>query len=101
MTKVEYSDGYSSEEKETTTSFDYITGNWYVYSTVPRHIRKILTICENPNEKEKGAKIRKMEYDKQSKEERVVMIDAVLPFESNIIMSKKPKGNGGRFGKKS
>lgn len=91
MTKVEYSEGYSSEEKETTMSFDYISGNWYVYSTVPRHIKKILAVCENEDEKAKGAKIRKMEYDSVSKSKRVIMIDAILPYESNVIISKRPK----------
>lgn len=95
MTKVEYNTGYSAEEKETSVSFDYVSGKWFVFSTVPRHIKKILTICENENEKEAGAEIRKMEYDSESKDTRVIMIDAILPYESNIIMSKKPKGKKG------
>lgn len=38
--------GYSSEEKETLCSFDYITGCWTINSTVPRHITKLLKIAE-------------------------------------------------------
>ncbi len=29
---------YSREEQETTLVFDYSTGQWNVYSTVPKHI---------------------------------------------------------------
>lgn len=96
-TKIEYNTGYSSEEKETSLSFDYISKKWYVFSTVPRHIKKILSICENEREKENGAFIRKLEYDSQSKEKRIIMVDAILPFESNVVMSKKPKANGNGF----
>ncbi|ALC92077.1 hypothetical protein AM500_21490 [Bacillus sp. FJAT-18017] len=33
--------GYSREEQETTLVFDSSTGLWSVYSTVPKHIRKL------------------------------------------------------------
>jgi len=37
---------YSREEQETTLIFDYSTGEWMVYSTVPKHIRKLTNLCE-------------------------------------------------------
>lgn len=38
--------GYSREEQETTLVFDNSTGQWNVYSTVPKHIRKLSKITE-------------------------------------------------------
>lgn len=38
--------GYSKEEWETVLVFDYINSNWNVYSTVPKHIRKLQSICD-------------------------------------------------------
>ena len=38
--------GYSREEQETTLVFDNSTGLWNVYSTVPKHIRKLTKITE-------------------------------------------------------
>jgi hypothetical protein len=38
--------GYSKEEQETMLVFDYSTGLWNVYSTVPKHIRKLSQLCE-------------------------------------------------------
>lgn len=38
--------GYSREEQETTLVFDNVTGFWNVYSTVPKHIRKLSQITE-------------------------------------------------------
>lgn len=38
--------GYSREEQETTLVFDNITGQWMVYSTVPKHIRKLAKLTE-------------------------------------------------------
>ncbi|PFV82347.1 hypothetical protein [Bacillus thuringiensis] len=37
---------YSREEQETTMVFDNSTGQWSVYSTVPKHIRKLTNLCE-------------------------------------------------------
>lgn len=37
---------YSREEQETTLVFDNSTGQWMVYSTVPKHIRKLTNLCE-------------------------------------------------------
>ncbi|MGM0973385.1 MAG: hypothetical protein ACQEW2_10970 [Bacillota bacterium] len=37
---------YSKEEQETTLVFDYYTGLWTVYSTVPKHIRKLSELCD-------------------------------------------------------
>lgn len=37
---------YSREEQETTLVFDNSTGKWSVYSTVPKHIRKLSNLCE-------------------------------------------------------
>ncbi|PEW66981.1 hypothetical protein CN448_18805 [Bacillus cereus] len=37
---------YSREEQETTLVFDNSTGEWNVYSTVPKHIRKLSNLCE-------------------------------------------------------
>lgn len=37
---------YSKEEQETTLVFDYSTGLWTVYSTVPKHIRKLNELCD-------------------------------------------------------
>ena len=33
--------GYSRDEQETSLVFDNSTGDWTVYSTVPKHIRKL------------------------------------------------------------
>lgn len=38
--------GYSIEEQETVAVFDNKTKKWSVYSTVPKHIRKLLEITE-------------------------------------------------------
>lgn len=38
--------GYSKEEQETSLVFDYSTGIWSVYSTVPKHIRKLSNLTE-------------------------------------------------------
>ncbi|MDN4525346.1 hypothetical protein [Fictibacillus fluitans] len=38
--------GYSREEQETTMVFDNSTGKWSVYSTVPKHIRKLSNLTE-------------------------------------------------------
>ncbi|MDA1679468.1 hypothetical protein [Bacillus cereus group sp. TH152-1LC] len=37
---------YSREEQETILNFDNSTGQWNVYSTVPKHIRKLSNLCE-------------------------------------------------------
>jgi hypothetical protein len=37
---------YSKEEQETSLVFDYSTGLWSVYSTVPKHIRKLSNLCD-------------------------------------------------------
>jgi hypothetical protein len=37
---------YSREEQETTLVFDNSTGQWSVYSTVPKHIRKLGKLTE-------------------------------------------------------
>ena len=37
--------GYSKEEQETNLNFDYSTGVWTAYSTVPKHIRKLQKIA--------------------------------------------------------
>lgn len=37
---------YPREEQETTLVFDNSTGEWMVYSTVPKHIRKLSNLCE-------------------------------------------------------
>ncbi|SMQ75920.1 hypothetical protein SAMN05444673_2567 [Bacillus sp. OV166] len=38
--------GFSREEQETTMVFDNSTGKWNVYSTVPKHIRKLSKLTE-------------------------------------------------------
>lgn len=38
--------GYSREEQETSLVFDNSTGEWTVYSTVPKHIRKLSNLTE-------------------------------------------------------
>ncbi|MEL3959381.1 hypothetical protein NST17_19700 [Caldifermentibacillus hisashii] len=38
--------GYAKEEMETVLVFDYEEGSWTVYSTVPKHIRKLMEIGE-------------------------------------------------------
>ncbi|MGE6379940.1 hypothetical protein [Peribacillus muralis] len=38
--------GYSREEQETSLVFDNSTGEWTVYSTVPKHIRKLTNLTE-------------------------------------------------------
>jgi len=37
---------YPREEQETTLVFETSTGKWSVYSTVPKHIRKLSNLCE-------------------------------------------------------
>jgi hypothetical protein len=37
---------YSKEEQETVLVFDNSTGSWSVYSTFPKHIRKLMGIGE-------------------------------------------------------
>ncbi|MFB6800433.1 hypothetical protein ACFCVU_04315 [Peribacillus butanolivorans] len=37
---------YSREEQETSLVFDNSTGEWTVYSTVPKHIRKLANLTE-------------------------------------------------------
>lgn len=37
---------YAKEEMETVLVFDYEVENWIVYSTVPKHIRKLMEIGE-------------------------------------------------------
>lgn len=37
---------YSREEQETSLVFDNSTGKWTVYSTVPKHIRKLSILTE-------------------------------------------------------
>jgi hypothetical protein len=50
--------GYPREEQETTLVFDNSTGQWNVYSTVPKHIRKLSNLCElNILEEEEGRPI--------------------------------------------
>lgn len=36
--------GYAKYEQETALVFDYETGIWKAYSTVPKHIRKLMSI---------------------------------------------------------
>lgn len=38
--------GYSKEEQETSLVFDNSTGKWSIYSTVPKHIRKLSKLTE-------------------------------------------------------
>jgi hypothetical protein len=38
--------GYSKDEQETVLNFDNSTGTWSVYSTVPKHIRKLTKLTE-------------------------------------------------------
>jgi hypothetical protein len=50
--------GYSREEQETTLVFDNSKGQWSVYSTVPKHIRKLSKLCDlNVLETEDGRPI--------------------------------------------
>jgi phosphoribosylaminoimidazole carboxylase (NCAIR synthetase) len=37
---------YSREEQETCLVFDNSTGQWSIYSTVPKHIRKLANLCD-------------------------------------------------------
>lgn len=37
---------YCKEEMETVLVFDYVNAEWKVYSTVPKHIRKLMTLGE-------------------------------------------------------
>jgi hypothetical protein len=37
---------YSRDEQETTLVFDNSTGEWMVYSSVPKHIRKLSNLCD-------------------------------------------------------
>jgi bifunctional DNA-binding transcriptional regulator/antitoxin component of YhaV-PrlF toxin-antitoxin module len=37
---------YSKEEQETVLTFDSLEGQWYVYSSVPKHIRKLMGLGE-------------------------------------------------------
>lgn len=37
---------YSREEQETTLVYETLTGEWKVYSTVPKHMRKLANLTE-------------------------------------------------------
>ncbi|MEX0417514.1 hypothetical protein [Bacillus sp. C30] len=45
---------YSREEQETTLVFETNTGQWSVYSTVSKHIRKLSNLCELQTLEEEG-----------------------------------------------
>jgi hypothetical protein len=38
--------GYTKSEQETILVFDYELNTWSVYSSVPKHIRKLGLLCE-------------------------------------------------------
>ncbi|MEK4501186.1 hypothetical protein [Bacillus sp. FSL R12-0069] len=48
---------YSREEQETTLVFDNSTKEWMVYSTVPKHIRKLSNLCELQTLEEENGQI--------------------------------------------
>lgn len=37
---------YTSEERETTAVFDYLSNTWLIYTCVPRHMTKLRKIAE-------------------------------------------------------
>ena len=44
--------GYPREEQETSCSYDHVTKEWSIYSTVRKHITKLLKSCGEPYWKE-------------------------------------------------
>lgn len=87
--------GYSFDEQETTLVFDYLLGKWSVYSSVPKHIRRLeklcdLTILESENGKpiavkgvlaEKQVSMRKAieltDEQKQQRRERILQTEGM------------------------
>lgn len=69
--------GYSREEQETTLVFDNNTGKWNVYSTVPKHIRKLSKLTEiftveSENDRPIAVKCTLLEKQVSMKKERVM-----------------------------
>jgi hypothetical protein len=69
--------GYTREEQETTLVFDNSTGVWSVYSTVPKHIRKLanlteLITLESENDRPIAVKGKLTEKQVSMKKERVM-----------------------------
>ncbi|MNW38886.1 hypothetical protein D3C74_159640 [compost metagenome] len=48
---------YSSEERETTAVFDYVSNTWSIYTCVPRHMTKLRKIAEPIWEEITGGKV--------------------------------------------
>ena len=46
---------YSREEQETTLVYDALTDAWHVYSTVPKHMRKLMEIGDDVHAAEHDA----------------------------------------------
>jgi hypothetical protein len=67
--------GYIKEEQETVLVFDYFTGEWNVYSTVPKHIRKLMSLGE--------MKII------ESEDDRPIAVQGKLP--EKFVAMRKPK----------
>lgn len=62
--------GYSFEDKETSASYDYLLKEWFVYSSVPTHITRMLKLYPD--------KVEIMEYlDNENR--TPVLIRAKLP----------------------
>lgn len=69
--------GYSRDEMETNVNFDYANNTWTVYSTVPKHIRKIMDITD---------KVEILEYEG----DRPIAIRSILT-EKQVSMKKERK----------
>ena len=68
---------YSKDEQETNLNFDYSTGLWTVYTTVPKHIRKLqkitdVQVIESENDRPIAVRATLTEKQVSMKKERVV-----------------------------
>lgn len=81
MIKEEEFSSPSLAERETILRYDDVEHNWYIYTNVPKHIRRLESLLDNKQTIKKG-------FDPQSG--RSTMIEGVLSKRGNIIFGKKP-----------
>jgi hypothetical protein len=86
--------GYSREEQETTLVFDNSTGVWSVYSTVPKHIRKLsnlteLLVLESENDRPIAVKGVLTEKQVSMKKERVLTDEQKERQASTLAKARK------------
>lgn len=77
--------GYSREEMETTCNYDYVNGEWDIYTTVPKHITKLL--------KQYGDKVEVLEKIDGGREVavRVTIQEDIITFRRVLTQEEKDK----------